>query len=539
MSLISPSVEARALAARLTWGVLEGSSLTASDRALVRSGLGGIVLFARNVESPHQLRALVQDVRTIAPGPIHIAVDQEGGHIVRIREPLTRFPSAMAIAATRSEQLAHDVAAASARELATLGIDVVLAPDLDVALEPHNPTLGARTFGSDAALVAALGAASVEGFLAGGVLPVAKHVPGHGRTPTDSHLGLPVVRGPGRLLESIDLPPFRAAVSAGVPALMTAHVVYAAVDLLAASVSPRVIARVVRQALAFDGLLVTDALVMDAIAREMAIEDAAVAAISAGADVAMVLEPARRAVDALAAAIHDGRLTPARIRESIQRLDAFAAKFSPHAGDEIIPDAADMDGPWGGHPALARAVADASLTLVRDEGLLPLDPGLSVALVDVGSPAASPVEDAESLGDDATELGRALRVFLPRITTVGVDGRTASGMPRAMSVAASADVVVLATRDAFASAAQRRAVADVLSLDRPVVHVALRSPTDLVLGHPSLVRATIAAYSDVRATCAALAVALVTGPGCFPGRLPMPLPDASAVPPPDPVPVAA
>lgn len=538
MSLITPSPGARGLAARLTWGVLESTSLTSADRALAGAGLGGVVLFSRNVQSPQQLRRLICDLRAAAPGPIHVAIDQEGGHVVRIREPLTRFPSAMAIAATGSVRLARAVAAASARELATLGIDVVLAPDLDVALDASNPTLGARTFGSDPAEVARFGAAMVDGYLAGGVLPVAKHVPGHGRTPIDSHRALPVVRGSRRQLSAVELPPFEAAIAAGVPALMTAHVVYAAVDPRPASISPRLIAGIIRGALGFDGLLVTDALVMDAIARDLAVEEATIAAIEAGADAAMVLDPAPRAIAALARAIDDGRLERRRLRAALRRSDAFAARARLWVGDDAVPGEGGLEPAWQLHQGLAREVADQSLTLVRDEGVLPLDPGARLLLVDLGSAATSPVEDAERVAGE-TGLGRALRAVLPRLDAIAVDGREPSALPAALAEAAAADVVVLATRDAYLSRAQRRAVADILALGRPVVHLALRAPADLALGHPAVVRAAVAAYADVPATCDALAAALVRGARAFPGRLPMPLPASGTLDEPDPLPVAA
>jgi len=552
VSATSTSPEARSLAARLVWGSLEGHALAPHERPLVEAGLGGVVLFSRNVESPEQVQALVEDLRAAAPGPIHVAVDQEGGHVVRLREPLTRFPSSMALGAAGSERLARAVAAASGRELAALGIDVVLAPDLDVALDPHNPTLGARTFGSDPSLVARLGAAMVEGYLVGGVLPVAKHAPGHGRTPIDSHLALPVVRGRRRDIARLDLPPFVAAVAAGVPALMAAHVVYAALDPRPASVSKLVIEALLRHDLAFDGLVVTDALVMDAIARRVPIEEAAVEAIRAGADVAMVLEPAGRAIDAIASALERGVLERGRVRQAIHRVEAFAARAGP-------PRAAGPGGPAGSahatdrrdagteawetarlvHAGLAREVAEASLTLVRDDGLLPLARSSPVVLVDLGSAATSPVEDAAHAAGGSMSLADALRAVLAPTSVIAIDGGDLAALPSAIAAAERATLVILATRDAFANGEQRGAVARLVEAGRPIVHVALRSPVDLALGDPGSVRTAIAAYSDVPATCAALASALVRGRAAFPGRLPMPIPAVHSRGEPDPVPVVA
>ena len=527
MTATTATPEARALASRLVWGSLEGIALTVRERTLVGAGLGGVVLFSRNVESPDQVRALIEELRATAPGPIHVAVDQEGGHVVRLREPLTRFPSAMALAATGSVPLARAVATASARELAALGVDVVLAPVLDVALEPRNPTLGARTLGSDPALVARLGAAMVEGYLAGGVLPVAKHAPGHGRTATDSHLALPFVGSDRRELERHDLPPFAAAVAAGVPALMTAHIVYDAIDDRPASLSQAVV-DLLRADLGFDGLVVTDALVMEAIAGRVPVEQAAVEAIAAGADVAMALDPAGRVTQALATALERGVLPRARVRQAIRRVDAFAARVGGGVADPG----------WLGHAGLAREVAEGSLTLIRDEGLLPLDRSASIVLVDVGAAALSPVEDAGRATGGSTPLGEALRAVLPVLETVPLDGRELAALPRALDAAEHADLVILATRDAFVTAEQRAAVDAIVGAGRPVLHLAVRSPADLALGDPGAVRGAIAAYADVPATCRALANALVRGRSAFPGRLPMPIPDRGGLDVAEPVPVA-
>lgn len=331
MSAMTAPREARALAARLVWGSIDGPALTAHERTLVGQGLGGVVLFSRHVESREQVRRLIDELRVTAPGPIHVAVDQQRGHVVRLGEPLIRFPSATALAATGSERLARAVAAATARELAALGIDVVIAPDLDIAPDPDNSIDGITTPGSDPTLVARLRAAMVEGYLAGGVLPIARPTPGHGRTSVDPRLA-----------------PFAAAVAAGVPGLVTAQVVDDPIDGRPASRSQTVVERL-RGDLGFDGLLVTDALVADTIAGRVADEQTAVEAVAAGADVAMALEPAGRVIEALAIALDRGILPRARVRQAIRRVDAFAARAGGGAAGAG----------WLSHAGLAREVAEA------------------------------------------------------------------------------------------------------------------------------------------------------------------------------------
>lgn len=498
------------LAARLVWGSVRGPRLTDDDRVLLATGLAGVVLFRRNVRDPGQVAELVAEIRAAAGGPIRIAVDQEGGHVVRLAEPLTPLPSPMAIGATADASLAYRVARASALELAALGIDVVLAPVLDVAADLRSAVVGARAFGDEPSLVARLGAAAIRGYLDGGVLPVPKHFPGHGRTPEDTHYTVPRIDGSASELETVDLPPFRAAVAAGAPALMTSHVVHAAIDgARPVSLSPRATA-LARHDLGFEGLLVTDAIVMDAIAHRRRLDLAPVDAVVAGADVVMAIEATWRCLGGLEAAIRDDRIPRERLAEAVAHADAFdaaadALRFAP-------PSLAAL----ARHARLAATVAARSLTLVADAGLLPVTPQDRVLVVDIASAVPSPIEEA--LPERPLDLGGAVGAVVPDTTVVRIDPRTAAGLDRALEAAASADRIVLGTRDAFAHAGARLVVS-ALPPER-TIHVALRSPADLELGDAAT---RIAAYADIGPTAGAIAAALLAGPGAFPGRLPVTL----------------
>jgi beta-N-acetylhexosaminidase len=499
-------------AARLVWATLPGPTVDDEARALLATGIGGVVLFSKNIVDPAQLRALCTDIRAAAAGPVRISIDQEGGHIVRIGEPLTRFPSPMAVGATRDPRIAYAVARASARELAALGIDVVLAPVLDLAADHRSAVVGARAYGSDPALVARLGAAAVRGYLDGGVLPMPKHFPGHGRTPADSHLAVPWVGGTLADLHASDLPPYRAAISAGAPALMTAHVVHRSVDpRMPATLSEGSLVGLARRELGFDGLIVTDAIVMDAIARHRPIGRAAVEAILAGADVVMALDAAWRTLDALEGAVLNGEIPPARLRAALARAAAFDA--AAEAARARIPRRVSA----ALHGRLVRRIARASLTLVRDDAhRLPVEPGAHVVLVDVVSGRPSPVEDERG---ESAALVAALGRRFERLRALHVDPRSAEGLAAAVEASAAADIVVLATRDAFATPEGRLVVAALG--DTAAIRVALRSPADLLL--EPIPSTAIAAYADTPATADALAAALVEGAAAFRGRLPVPL----------------
>jgi len=278
------------------WVGFDGKALsTALSRWLARGEVGGVVLFARNIESPTQVRALCREIRSAAgrgnPLPL-IAVDQEGGRVARFKEPpFTWFPPARACSlfCCRNESVAEAFGAATAAELRAEGIDVNFAPVLDVGSNPRNPAIGDRAFSEDPRTAAALGIAFAIGSLSRGILPVGKHFPGHGDTSADSHKELPVVRAESRTLHRRELLPFRRAVHAGIPALMTAHVLYPALDrALPATLSRRILHGLLRERMRFRGTIISDALEMKAIADRYGIGEAAVLAVAAGCDVVLV-----------------------------------------------------------------------------------------------------------------------------------------------------------------------------------------------------------------------------------------------------------
>jgi len=278
------------------WIGFEGKSLSAElSRWLARGEVGGVVLYSRNIESPAQVRALCHEVRSAAgrgnPLPL-IAVDQEGGRVARFKEPpFTWFPPARACSlfCCRNETVAEAVGAATAAELRAVGIDVNFAPVLDVDSNPANPVIGDRAFSEDPQTAASLGIAFAKGSLSRGILPVGKHFPGHGDTSADSHQELPVVRAGRQTLLRRELLPFRRAARAGIPALMTAHVMYPALDrALPATLSRKILHDLLRTRLRFRGAVISDALEMKAIAGRFGMGEAAVLAVTAGCDVVLV-----------------------------------------------------------------------------------------------------------------------------------------------------------------------------------------------------------------------------------------------------------
>ena len=268
---------------------LAGPALASAEAALFRrTRPAGVILFGRNVVDPAQLARLVADLREVLPGEAVLMVDQEGGRVARLRPPHWQaHPPAASIGATHARDPAAGLRAAFATGLAIgrqsreAGFDVVAAPVLDLAIAGADPVIGDRSFSHDPDAVAALGRAMAGGLLAAGIQPVGKHAPGHGRAKADSHVALPVLDD----LDPADIAPFRA-LAARLPWLMTAHVLYRAADPeRPATVSPLIIAQVIRGAIGFDGVLVSDDLSMAALAGTPAERGAA--AIAAGCDLSL------------------------------------------------------------------------------------------------------------------------------------------------------------------------------------------------------------------------------------------------------------
>jgi beta-N-acetylhexosaminidase len=293
-------------------------------------GLGGITLFAYNVGDPGQLARLTSALRAERP-ELLISIDEEGGDVTRLEaEHGSSYPGNFALGAVDDVALTEEVAGAIAGELARAGVNLNLAPVADANTNPLNPVIGVRSFGSDPELVARHVAAFVAGTQRQGVAACAKHFPGHGDSAADSHRELPVVGGD---LASALLP-FRAAVAAGVQAVMTGHLLVPGLDDAPATISAPILTGLLRGELGFDGLIVSDALEMHGISRKVGVEEAAVLALAAGVD-ALCLghdlheQAVERVHAAIVGAVRSGRLPEDRLAEAAERVAAVCRWASP------------------------------------------------------------------------------------------------------------------------------------------------------------------------------------------------------------------
>ena len=300
---------------------------------------GGMIVMGRNVQAQTKplppidaagVRAMLEELQSLARIPLLVGTDQEGGRVARFGSaPFTRLPPAKTIGATGDPALAGEAARITAVELAAVGVNWNFAPDADVNSNPQNPVIGDRSFGDMPETVAQMAAAQVEGYRAGGILACAKHFPGHGDTALDSHYALPTLPHYRATMNARELVPFRAAIAAGVSSIMTAHILFPAVDSsgLPATMSHAILTGLLRQELNFGGLIVTDCMEMKAVSDTWGTPRAAVLAAIAGADMLLIchtLERQRATRDALLATAHSGELPLSRIDDAVSRI--FAAK---------------------------------------------------------------------------------------------------------------------------------------------------------------------------------------------------------------------
>jgi beta-N-acetylhexosaminidase len=482
----------------LVWAGFDGEQVPGPLLDAIRAGkIGGLVLFAfrANIRAKDQVRTMVREAQDAAARgglpPVPIAVDQEGGSVVRVGYRAV-FPSAMAIGATGDPRNAERAARAVAEGLLADGITVNHAPVCDVNVEPRNPVIGTRSFGDDAERVAQFTAAWVRGSEGAGVASTPKHFPGHGDTSLDSHFTRPDVTADRATLERRELLPFQSAFAAGATTVMSAHIRYPALDTEApATISRPILTDLLRRDLRFDGLSMTDSLDMSGIA-DISIEDVIVTGLEAGVDAMMVTSGIERQL--AAAEWIANRVRPERTREALRRATWFRERFGRTAVDTDFDDEPRRD--------LAREIAEASITRVGPQ--LPRFDG-TMRVLYFEPTQASPVEE---LSTPASTLEAALRRHLGDRVAFSSNGHVPKG---------PGPLVVCSTNAWFQPEQAARMKA---ALAGGGVLCAVRSPYDaaLVPDVPALL-----SYGDVPVSLEALA-AVLAGKRQAEGRLPVQLP---------------
>ena len=479
----------------LVWAGFDGPAAPAQLIDGVRSGrIGGILLFAfrGNIKSKDQVRGMLREIQSAARAgglpPVPVAVDQEGGQVVRVAYRAV-FPSAMAIAATGDPAYAEKAARAVAEGLRADGIAVNHAPVCDVNVEPRNPVIGTRAFGDDTKRVAEFAAAWVRGSEGAGVATTPKHFPGHGDTPVDSHLRALEIAADRDTIERRDLPPFQAAFDAGATMVMTAHIRFPAFDREApATISRPILTDLLRGEMGFKGLCITDSLDMSGISVDSP-QRVIGRAVDAGIDAVMVTSHLDRQL--AAADWIEGTARPERIAEAMSRATSFRSRFGIDVPDDDIDDG----------PARALSAEIAARSITHTGATLPrLDSDVRVMSFE-----PSRVTQAEELSDPVGRLERALRSRFGARLHFARGGQVPEGR----------GPLVVCTFSAVFDAEQGSALEKIIA--EAAVLCALRSPYDAALARG---RAALLSYTDVPASLDAIA-AVLAGERAATGQLPV------------------
>lgn len=448
-----------------------GTQVPAPLLAALRQGeVCAICLFAANVESPAHLRTLSETIRQAAHEggqlPPLIGIDQEGGQLIAVTGGATELPGNMALGATRSPELAKQAGGVLARELLAMGVNLNFAPSLDVNINPANPVIGVRSFGDDPAQVAQLGTAMIRGMQSEGVIATAKHFPGHGDTRVDSHNVAPVVDHTLERMSRVELLPFRAAIAQGVGAIMTAHVIFPALDPdHPATLSSKVLDDLLRRELGFEGLIITDALDMRAVSQGGALQGVS-GALRAGVDLAL-LGHIRGQFEI------DTSLREEVNPQALARIAAAQRQLSATLPDLSVVGCAE-------HQAIAQAIADKSITVVRDNGQLPLrvSPDECLAVI---TPRPANLTPADTSADVQIRLADAICKRHPHVLPLELpDALTDNHIAAMIEAVSSAIAIIVGTVSAEPDSSQARLVRALHQAGRKPIVIAMRTPYDIL-----------------------------------------------------------
>ncbi|MCR8644060.1 beta-N-acetylhexosaminidase [Paenibacillus sp. N1-5-1-14] len=458
--------------------------------------VGGIIYFRRNLVNPEQVATLSSDLQTAATidNPLLIAIDQEGGMVARIEEGISLMPGSMTLGASRDTDASYQTAQICGKELRAMGINVNFAPDVDVNNNPLNPVIGVRSYGEDPKLVAQMGSAAVRGYQDAGVTATIKHFPGHGDTNSDSHYALPTILHDMDRLRSVELVPFIDAIENGADMVMSAHIIFPALEQekLPSTLSPRVMQSFLREELGFKGVIVTDCLEMKAIDDHFGPAEGTVLAVEAGVDIVLIshtYEKQVAGINALVQAVEEGRISEARIDESVERVLALKAKLKQAEASTIGLNEVGLPA----SEEVAASVYEKSVTLVQNNNdIIPL--ASSKKTLVIWSEVRENTEVVEFISQKET-LGYYLAEKMGDVseTRIFLDP-TKQEIAETLKLVEAADQVIYVTYNATFAEGQIHLAKEVANLGKSFVVVAGRNPFDLV-SFPE-VPAYIAAYEN-------------------------------------------
>ncbi|MCI8401533.1 MAG: glycoside hydrolase family 3 protein [Lachnospiraceae bacterium] len=476
--------------------------------------VSNVILFQHNVESKEQLSRLCRDIQTLVRketghGAL-ICIDQEGGTVTRLPEDAVNVPGAMALAATGSEENAYRAARITAGELKALGVNFNLAPTADVNNNPDNPIIGVRSFSDKPEVARGYVVAAVKGYADGGVLSSIKHFPGHGDTSMDSHVSLPMIDKSMEELEAMELIPFKAAIEAGCPTVMTTHILFPQLESeeIPATMSRTIITGLLKEKLGFQGIVISDCMEMDAISKYYGTVRGVVEAMAAGVDLVLVSHTAKTLKDvaeAVYAAAEEGRL-------SMEEMDASAQKILRCKEIYCI----EPTGEAGTPQAMAEAAALRSRTITLYQGQIP-PMGDNPVFLGCAGYRSGFVSNQKS-GEDTFAGYMASRFGGTALVTE--KDPDSDAVRTAVEAAKGHSAIFVNTYNGHLSPGQLTLVHELTGLGIPMAVIALRNPYDL-RNLPQSV-AAIAAWDYSRPTLEALAP-ILSGEQAAEGKMPIAL----------------
>ena len=500
-------------------------------------GVGGLVL---SIGLPLSYAAKLNELQVRARVPLLIASDMENGPGMRLGNIYalpsllpqgggTVFPPVMALGATGSDDLAYKLGQVLGTEARAIGVHMVFGPVLDVNSNPLNPIINTRSFGENPELVSRLARAYIRGARSEGLMSTGKHFPGHGDTDVDSHLDLPTIHADRAHLDSVDLPPFRAAVGEGIDAIMTAHIAVVGVegaDAGPATLSHGFMTGILRDEMHFGGVLFTDAMTMGGVAKRYGATEPLIMALEAGADVLLMPHSVPEAIETVEAAVKSGRLSETRIDASVRRILTAKARAGLRQGRLVDLNAVDRIVDIPDHTRIAEEVAARSITLAQDKmNVVPLAPDSTKRILIITYADPSDLVAGR-------EFNSVVRERLPAATTIRVDSRTSDA--EYASLGALADSASLIVVSAYVSprefagtvgaqAAFSQFVEKTALSGKPIIVLSFGSPY-LLSAFPS-VSSYLLAWGGSPISQRAAALALL-GEREINGRLPISLPPA-------------
>lgn len=443
--------------------------------------IGGVILFARNVDNPQQLAALCKSIHKAAKYPALIAIDQEGGMVARLREQngFTESPGAMALASAQdNEQQTETVSTILGTEMCSLGINWNYAPSVDISYNAQNPTVGTRSFGNDNQIVSQMAAAAVRGFQKAGVAACAKHFPGLGDTAIDTHLELAALDTDMDYLLENDMLPYRTAVEADLATIMTTHTLFTTLDkTYPATLSPHIVQRLIREELAYEGVVVSDCMEMRAISDNYGAGESAVLGILAGLDIILMSHTRsmqKEAFQAMLDAAHSGRVPLETIDRANARIEQLKAQYKIAPSDINADSIANAE-----HRRISLEAARAGLILIKQNtDLLPLpeQSKAKIGLVEFASHMDSEVMER----NEASAFASLLQKARPDIEIISLNPSSSPTeiIEQAQKLASSVDILLVATRNAHMMPSQKTIAEDLLNRAENSILLALRNPYD-------------------------------------------------------------